>query len=174
MPDISGSYVISDAGKAAGMLEVSREGMFYRFRAVCPDCGEGPVRLYISSAGREAPIGLLSPESGGWRLERSYSLSALRNMGVGEIEACRLLRGTRVWRGEASPDALFGYRELKEIFAGVSGAMSARAGEELLLAVPSRSGEPFGAMPLFCLGEPSEIEGRPYVVFRFRGGRPAR
>lgn len=174
MPDISGSYVISDAGRAAGLLEVSREGLFYRFRAVCPDCGEGRVRLCISSAGREVPIGLLSPESGQWRLERRYSRDALRAMEVWQIDSCRLARESRVWRREARPDALFEDRELKTIFAGVSGAMSASAGEELRLAVPYSSGKPFGAMPLFCFGEAAEIDGKTYVVFRFRGGKPVR
>ena len=173
MSDIPGSYVISDAGKAAGRLEVSREGLFYRFHAVCPDCGEGPARLILSSADREAPVGLLCPENGALRLERRYSRDSLRAMGIHGIDSCRLERSRYAWRAEARPDALFADRELKKIFAGVGEALSARDGGQLLLAVPSESGRPFGAMPLFCLGEAADIGGKAYVVFRFRGEIPA-
>jgi hypothetical protein len=72
------------------------------------------------------------------------------------------------WRACPDPRALF--RDGDLISEEIRGALRRADGEATRLAVPLSPEEPFPMMPVFCFGEPEEIEGRGYVVFKIKNG----
>lgn len=169
--DLTGKYAVTDGDRAAGGLEISREGMFYRFRAACRSGGEGMMRLYISSGAAQADLGILAPCDGLWRLDRSLSARTLHEMGITGVDGCRIVHESGSWRAEDRPELLFAEPELQAACLGAKGVMALRRADEVLAAVPAESGKPFPAMTVFCLGHAQEICGKSYVVFRLKNGR---
>ena len=52
----------------------------------------------------------------------------------------------------------------------LTGALARTEGDVTYLAVPLRAGEPFPLMPIFCFGEPEQIDGADYLVFKLKDG----
>ena len=168
---LRGSYGIMDGGERAGTLEVSRQGGYFRFRAACRAEGGELLRLAVGSGERTADLGVLVPEAGQWRLDRSFSPAALRAMGVGEIRACFLRREAPAgWAAEPEPGRLLADGLLHRLCAGFAGALTRREGAITLLALPLT--EPFPLLPVFCLGTLRRLEGRPYLLFGIFDGKP--
>ena len=168
---LTGSYTIMDGERAAGTLEVSRQGGYFRFRAACSaECGE-LLRLAVRSGERIADLGVLAPEEGQWRLDRRYSPADLRALGIGEIGACFLRRSAPAgWVPEPEPGKLLSDGLLRRLCAGAAGALTRREGEAVLLALPLT--DPFPLLPVFCLGTLRRLEGRPYLLFGIFDGKP--
>ena len=172
---ILGKYVIYDGDTAAGELEVSPWGGYFRFRALCRTKRRGVFRLVAESGGRLLPLGVMTPSGSGFGLERRFSPAALRSMGLERIDRCRL---TQDWDGgwgeEEDPAGLFRDGELRELGKSLAGkgVLSRREGETVLLAVPLEPGQPFAAMPIFCFGCPQVINGKTLLAFRIVEGTP--
>jgi hypothetical protein len=63
-------------GEAAGMLRVSREGLYTVIEAEAPGQG-GLVRLWVHGGGKSAYLGVMQPVDGGLSLRRRCSRSVL-------------------------------------------------------------------------------------------------
>ncbi len=168
---LTGSYEIMDGEKAAGTLEVSRQGAYCRFRADCSAPGGELLRVALRSGVRIADLGVLAPEEGRWRLDKRLSPAALRGLGIREISACFLRReAPEGWVPEPEPGRLLGDGLLRRLCAGAAGALIRREGERIVLALPLT--DPFPLLPVFCLGTLRLLEGRPYLLFGIFDGEP--
>ena len=163
MTALTGSYEILDGEKPAGTLEVSRQGAYLRFRAACRARGREVKRLLARGAKEDADLGVLVPQGGLWCLEKRFSPAELRALGLEEICECFLHRPEGGWQPETEPGRLLADELLQRLCRDVRDALLYQEGGDTLLAVPLRS--PFPLMPVFCLGSPKKLEGRPYLVF---------
>jgi len=168
---LSGTYDIFDGEEAAGTLTVSREGGYDRFLASCRVGGWAVLHLMAETEeGREVPLGVLVPGSGGWLLDRRLSPRELRRLGLGSLRRCTLRREEDPWTPEPDPGRHFSDSTLRALCRGIRGALLRREGEALLLALPLAG--PFPLLPIFCLGTPRRIRGDTCLVFQMMEGKP--
>ena len=171
MAALTGVYPIMDGDEALGTLKVSSQGGYLHFRAACRARGGELLRLGVQSGGKAADLGVLVPEGGLWRLDKHLSPAALRSLGIETLDACFLRRlAPAGWLPEPEPGRLFGDGLLRRLCGGLSGALTRREGDALLLALPLT--DPFPLLPAFCLGTLRQMEGRPYLVFGIFDGKP--
>ncbi len=160
----TGTYEILDGERAAGTLEVTPQGGYLRFRAVCRTEKRGLLRLEAEGDKSEVDLGILSPGGSGLFLDRRFSPAQLRSMGLGRIRCCRLRAPLpRGWAEEADPGRLFRDPALKALCREVRGALVREEGGFSLLALPLVS--PFPLLPLFCLGTPRRLGDATYLLF---------
>ena len=165
----TGTYEIMDGERAAGRLEVTPQGGYLRFRAVCRTEKRGLLRLEAVGEEGKADLGTLSPGGSGYFLDRRFSPAQLRSMGLGRIRRC-LLRSPRPrgWTEEPDPGRLFRDPALRALGSEVRGALVRETEGASLLALPLCS--PFLLLPIFCLGTPKRFGNTTYLLFSvFRG-----
>ena len=174
MKDICGEYAVSGERGTEGRLTISREGMFYIFEAEVTPCGES-ASLFVECGGRRMNAGRLFAG----RMKKRLSMKTLAEAGIERIDAVFAAdRGaeretTGKWRPCMDPSALFSDPDTAESCRGVSGALVSEAeGGVTRLAVPLEFGKPFLPLSVFSLGTWTRLNGRGYLVFALRDGRP--
>lgn len=172
--DICGEYAVSGASGTEGKLTVTREGMFYIFEAELePGCE--PAALYVECGGRRMKAGSILAG----RMKKRLSAKTLAEAGIERIDAVFAAdpdaerEAAGKWRLCEDPSALFSDPDTAESCRGVSGALVSEAeGGVTRLAVPLEFGKPFLPLSVFSLGTWTRLNGRGYLVFALRDGRP--
>jgi Asp-tRNA(Asn)/Glu-tRNA(Gln) amidotransferase C subunit len=153
--NIFGKYPIIESDKQIGELEIIPRGSMCRFFARCGYGLPGIFRLAVISGGRIIPIGVMTPQDNGWKLEKTLSPASLRQMGIAEIEGVRLSGADNVNIGTVNKVQM----NMPEIIAEQQEAIIP-AEDELILQeerqTPSRE---INKMQL----NTDEIIGNPYV-----------
>ena len=168
---MEGVYEVYYGESACGKLNVGRKGAMLVFSLDCEPVSGELLRLYCKSGGDYRPLGVCVPERGRLRLHKCLSKSALAELGIDEIEACRLAesrpQGTKTanWRPLDDPAKVLPGEDAPNL----PGALVSEKGGLTLLAVPLGD-EEFPLMPVFRFGTPEEIEGAPYLVFGIKNG----
>ena len=165
----TGTYEIRDGERTAGTLEITPQGGYLRFRAVCRSEKRGLLRLEAVGEESKADLGVLSPGGSGYFLDRRFSPAQLRSMGLGRIRRCLLHAPLpRGWAEEEDPGRLFRDPALRALGSEVRGALIRETEGSSLLALPLTS--PFPLLPVFCLGTPKRLGQTTYLLFSvFRG-----
>lgn len=167
---LEGKYPVTEAGNVVGELEVSRWGPYIRFRALCTSRCREVQRLAVLCAGRQIPLGVLTPSGSGWLLDRRFSPESLRRMGLSRVDGCCILGAEEAWMPENAPELLVEDALLQQLFRGLEGVLSRREGKQMLLALPLEADVPFPAMAIFCFMEAVELFGKAYGLFRLEEG----
>lgn len=89
--NIFGNYPVIDGSQHIGELEIMPKGSLCRFKALCSTDRTGIFRLGIRSRGRLVPIGVMVPYGNAWGLDRTYSVLALKQMGIETVEAAEII-----------------------------------------------------------------------------------
>jgi len=75
------------------------------------------------------------------------------------------------WTPHPDPGLLFTDPDLTAACTTISEAKTRPCGDDCIeLAVLFESGKPFSLMPIFCLGQAGEIDGRSHLIFRIKNG----
>ncbi|MGI5971769.1 MAG: hypothetical protein ACOX7P_08615 [Oscillospiraceae bacterium] len=171
------SYPFVIDGKEAGTLEETREGSKLILTARCPGRNDGLYRAFALMRKGRQDMGLMVPE-GGWLIaRRSFSPGEIEGLKRGEGVLQYRFGGAKLTRDETagpeeewnvlrSPGSRFSDPLLRRIWSNVQGALIKRTDEELLIAAPYTEDLEQPLAAIFCLGEPAEIGGRQYLVFR--------
>lgn len=126
-------YEVYLGSKAVGRVEVRREGLYYRFRCRCNLPEESVCRISVTCGDRQASLGVLVPEGGGFALTTRLPV---KQLGEGEMRFQILPRHESV-RGKfvpISPEEPFAYlARLKEAFL-------ARQGDCIGAVIPTETG----------------------------------
>lgn len=72
---MDGSYDIFRGNEKIGKAQVTREGLYYRFRCVCSLTGEVVYRLIVTCAEKTENLGILLPDGDVFRLEKRIPAS---------------------------------------------------------------------------------------------------
>lgn len=103
-----GNYDIFLGGEKIGKAQISREGLYYRFRCCCELTGDVIYRLTVTCAGKTENLGILVPDGDAFRLEKRLPVSRFSQ---GEV-LIRAIPGRPDKRGifaPVHPDEPFGY-----------------------------------------------------------------
>ncbi len=192
MDGTCGSYALPFAGGESGKVCVKKEGMFLVFEAELPECSSDAA-VYAECGGLKKEIGRVTPRTGGSaHMKKRMSPAALKAAGIEGIEKIESFSAScdapapypappptveesmdETWQPCADPGALFSDQDARESCRGVQGALTSRDGAGIVkLALPLEFGKPFLPMPIFTYGSWKKIDGRGYLVFSIRGGRP--
>ena len=155
-------YPLYRSGERWGEVSVRREGLYFRFEAVCPPAGEGVWRLFLQGEKGELPLGVLLPEGGRLRLCRRMSCQEAEGVGA-------------FCRGEIRTGGAEGWKELpggalplwRERLGRREGLRWRREGRLQYLAAPLCPESPFPLEELFCLATVTAVEGKPCVIYTF-------
>ena len=74
------------------------------------------------------------------------------------------------WRPVENPAVMFAENGALTSAGEIAGALLREDGDTVFLAVPISEDAPFPVMSAFCLGEPQEIGGSDYLVFKLKNG----
>ena len=74
------------------------------------------------------------------------------------------------WNADENIARFFADPLLKTISSTIQGGLVQQQGTHIKIAAPFESGAPFPLMPIFCKGEPMEINGKSYLVFTLQNG----
>ena len=80
-----GLYDILRGGEKIGKAQVSKEGLYYRFRCCCALTGDVIYRLTVSCGGKTENLGILIPDADAFRLDRKLPVS---RFGKGDPVIC--------------------------------------------------------------------------------------
>lgn len=167
-------------GVQRGVLTVTREEGRTVFRAACSDDGRGVYRGAAAGTLGRLALGVLIPENGKLRAERSLTKEALALEGIGEV-----LRGEgwlsyrfpsrdeevpEGWRPAGHVAGLFRDPVLSSAAEHLSGALIKEARGRRYLAVPWRPEMPFALTPLFCFADIRPVGKERHAVFVLDGG----
>jgi len=78
---------------------------------------------------------------------------------------------SNTWRHEVSPYRYFDDDVIENSLKNVKNALVSENDGTIRLAIPVSGSEPFPAMPIFCFGTFTEINGKSYMVFNLKGGK---
>ena len=189
---MEGTYPLLLDGAQAGEVRVSAQGGWTVFEVQCAMVS-GIVRVSVYGEGKEGYLGVLAPEGEGLALRRKLSRSELHAFPAAIEYAGRA--GAPVATPSPAPDAPVGREPMAagappvepppepetppepEIppdeadlywYATTDGALTAFDGEQNLLALPMGDVR----IPSDSCGEPRNIDGWDYVVFRKKKGSP--
>ena len=161
-------------GRAVGTVEIPGEGSRLALKAVMDDPGEGLYRAALVGQRGELALGVMIPEGGCLKAERTVyrrDLEALGGSLRGEVR-CSGEVGTG-WQWAERPDELLKDPFLARRLERCARVWYRREAGRLCLAVEIEEGRPFPMETLFCLAQPGEVEGRRCVRFLFDGeGKP--
>ena len=156
-------------GRSVGELTLEPEPLYTWFTARCRLPGEGLWCAWAVGDRGELRLGVLEPQGDRAVIRRRFSRTMTAPVGKllrGEV---RPAGGGGEWEAAPQPETLFRTPWLCRQLRGVSGALTAKAGEKRLLALPYDPAEPFPLPPLFCLARIRTIRGKLYVVYAFDG-----
>ncbi len=168
---MEGCYDVYYGGEVCGRLTVRKKGAMLEFSLDCKAVSESVLRLCCKSRGIFKPLGVCVPEEGRLRLKKCLSKCALADLGIAEIEACRLQESrpeeaaAGAWRPVGDPGYILPGGETPSL----PGALVSEKDGVTYLAVPLGE-EEFPLMPVFRFGTPEEIRGEPYLVFGIKNG----
>ncbi len=139
---------------------------------------------YLVGPEGSCDLGTLLPEGGSLRLRRTLSAERLRQKGCWPIQGGQLRKTysfasppVQGWEEVEDLAALFPADPLLARAAGqrTRGLLRRRQAGGFSLAFPWDPRAPFPLVPVFCFAQVSALNGKPYVVFRFReNGTPER
>ena len=163
-----------------GRLRCRREGARVRLTMEAVPGGRGLYRGEIFGRGGSLDLGILLPQGGGLRLERSLSVRTLEARDCWPILGGRLLlshsfvreEGLPGWERREALDGLFpGDPALAREAAGLAAWYREEAEGGFSLAFPWEG--VFPLTPVFCFARRACLHGRWYLVYRFgEDGRP--
>ena len=168
--------------EGGGVLEVGQPcGGWVSLRAGRKADGAGIYKVWLTAGGSPALLlGTLAPQGDGLRLERQLTRDHLERAGCWPVEGavCRLAipfgdGAAPGWRQEPHPERRLSDPVLIRTARQWGGMLLREEAGGFRLAAPWRTACPFPMVPLFCLGQVEQIEGKSHVVFAFdREGRP--
>ena len=188
---VLGKYDVYYNGAVCGTLTVTRDGLMTVFSCICDMVSSDILRLYCICAGQSVPIGVMTPCQKNLTLCKVYSKNNLFSLGIGRIDSAVLSQSTPAsddipdkepvrtsapvpstdWHEDSAPWEHFSDPAVIASCRRVKGALSRSENGTLYLAVPVSPNEPFPAMPIFCFGTFTEINGSGYMVFAIKDGR---
>lgn len=74
---MEGTYGVYFGTQMAGKVQVTRQGLYYRFSCRCRLTGDVMCRLRISSGGRRESLGVVVPMDGGFGLDTRLPVKKL-------------------------------------------------------------------------------------------------
>lgn len=78
---MEGNYELKFGGQTVGKVQVTREGLYYRFCCRCRMPGDVVSRVVVSCGGREESLGILVPVGDGFGLDTRL---AVKRIGQGD------------------------------------------------------------------------------------------
>lgn len=180
MPEPRTCKILLDNREISSLLYRS-EGEYVYFSAFCPLYTDGIYRLYIRSAGADAPadilLGVLAPENGRLAVRKKKSQSALRKAGIDpEKGLCAYLRVKKFEDGTrsegpaeyiplADPGAVLNDPALLSSLSEAREVLYRRCGGNLVeIAVPFDGKSPVGLAPAFTVLKMIRHSGKTYAV----------
>ena len=73
-----GNYEVFFGNQQAGKVQVTRQGLYYRFVCRCKLTGDVVCRLYVSCGGQRENLGVVVPEGEGFGLDTRQSVKRFR------------------------------------------------------------------------------------------------
>ena len=73
-----GDYDVFFGNQQAGRVQVTRQGLYYRFLCRCHLTGEVVCRLYITCGGQQESLGVVVPEGDGFGLDTRLPVKRFR------------------------------------------------------------------------------------------------
>ena len=187
MESICAEYLVNYDGENIGSARIEKLGIRFMVTADVKEVdAKTPFRLAAVCGTQVIPLGVMMPKKGGYTYGKTFTSSALREMGIGEISGFAIIEepndnkipaSVRVradaanWVQETEPGAYLEEGEFRRLFSACKETLMRCEGEITYLAVPLVKGEEFPVMPVFCLGEAWKINGGLYIVFRIRNGK---
>ena len=153
-------------GKALGELIVEQEALYTWFTVRCRLPGEGIWCAWAVGDKGELRLGVVEPQNG---IRRRFSKQMTEPVGTlrrGELRSAGE-KTSDIWSAAPEPARLFRTPWLRRQLQGVRGALTGKAGETRLLALPYDGKKPLPLAPLFCLARLRDIGGKRYVVYAF-------
>lgn len=153
-------------GGSVGELTLEAEPLYTWFTARCRLPEEGLWCAWAVGDKGELRLGVLEPQGDRAAIRRRFSRTMTAPLGKllrGEIRPA----GGETWEAAPSPESLFRTPWLRQQLRGISGALTGKAGEKRLLALPYDPAKPFPLPPLFCLARVRTIRGARFVVYAF-------
>jgi len=187
MENICAEYLVNYNGKNIGNARIEKLGIRFMVTADVKEVdAKTPFRLAAVCGTQVIPLGVMMPKKGGYTYGKTFTSSALREMGIGEISGFAIVEDTngnklpksaqvRVdaanWVRETEPGAYLEEGEFRRLFSACKEVLVRCEDEMTYLAVPLIKGEEFPVMPVFCLGEAWRINGKLYIVFKIHNGK---
>lgn len=113
---MEGSYEIMFGGKSVGRVNVTKQGLYYRFSCRCRMSGEMVSRLMVCWQDRQESLGILVPTEGGFGLETRVATKKCGS-GVPEFRVVPSRSTQRETFIPLSPEEPFTYiQRLKDAF----------------------------------------------------------
>ena len=84
-----GDYEVFFGNQQAGRVQVTRQGLYYRFVCRCKLTGDVVCRLYVSCGGQQENQGVVVPTGDGFGLDTRFPIS---RVGRGVLSFCILPR----------------------------------------------------------------------------------
>jgi len=187
MESICCEYPVNYCGDDIGSARIEKLGIRFVITADIKEVeAKTPFRLAAVCGAQIIPLGVMFPKKDGYTYGRTFTISAMRELGIGEIKKFTIIEDgddnkqpksshVRVdsasWVKESEPGVLLKEGEFRRLFSACKETLVRCEGEITYLAVPLIKGEEFPVMPVFCLGEAWKINGGLYIVFRIRNGK---
>ena len=172
------TYPVLYQGEQVGEVTLTAQGGRTQAAMSCRRDNTGLFRGYLLCEKGEYPLGVLEPQGASMSLRRTVRTGELHALGAvwrGELRLSYAFPRKGGWEALEDAGAFF-QRDglLARQAAGLQGGLWRREGEARLLALPYDPEQPFPLPSLFCFARIQEIQGRPYVLYRFDGEeRPA-
>lgn len=186
MENIRNEYKITADKEEIGYAVLKQTGIRFEIYAEVRNVdSEKPFRLAVRCGGKIIPLGVMLPQNGGFVYRKTFSRSALRELGVSGVERFVVLTDDIInhssdirsqkkgeeWCEISNVDDFLKEGEFRRAFSGCRNCLARRGGELVYLAVPIVKDEILPAMPIRCLGEVLKIRGNLYMVFKIRDGK---
>ena len=187
MENICSEYPVNYNDEKIGRAKIEKVGIRFVITAdVRAIEARIPFRLAAVCGNRKVAIGVMLPGSGGYTYRRTFTSSAIRELGIeeikyftiiGELTEDKLPQNENIkvddteWNRETEPGMLLEEGEFRRLFSACKEVLVRRDDEVTYLAVPIVKGEEFPVMPVFCLGEAWKINGGLYIVFKIHNGK---
>ena len=75
---MTGDYEVFFGNQPAGRVQVTRQGLYYRFVCLCKLTGDVVCRLYVSCGGQREILGVVVPTGEGFGLDTRQSVKRFR------------------------------------------------------------------------------------------------
>ena len=186
------TYELYVEQQALGTVTAESEGNRVRLTARCPVLGNGIYKAFLSGSGGQLSVGVMMPHGGEMTARRSVSSREWEALGtISRGEAMMTTRfgpataepvssvtdtdsdADSEWLPERNASRLFSDPAVAALWADVQECYVKKANGGHLLAAVLQEKAPFSPVPMFCLGSPQTVRGKPCIVFRLNpAGHP--
>ena len=157
-------------GETVGELTMEREGLYLRCRAQCRLPDDRVWGIWAVGEQGELRIGIPDP---GRELIRCFSRQKTAPAGTLKRVDLRPAGEAVVWQSLQRPEDWFRSHWLCALLRGLNGVLGYREKDRITLAIPFDPQKSFPLLPLFCLGQAEQIQGKSCILYTFdRDERP--